>query len=236
MGDKSRRIRSPSQESSACSRRALAHGALAGIGLALVRADEARGQRPEAQRVLQRGDRIDLGGKEAAIVETAYNLGREYERRYGGCAQCAVAALQDAIPFVETDVGLFRGAGCLDGGATPTGLQNCGSFTGSGMVIGYVCARMRDEIFFGSNELAHKLMREVYRHFEKEYGSVLCKDVRAKAKADCPQVVGNAARWTAEVLLEAFADYRSPVAASPPPPTFKSPKCQGDAPFRPHAK
>ncbi|OHB65679.1 MAG: hypothetical protein A2V70_20285 [Planctomycetes bacterium RBG_13_63_9] len=120
-----------------------------------------------------------------------------------------MAAVQDGVPFVQADQGLFRGAGCLDGGATPTGIQNCGSFTGAGMIIGHLCGRTRREgQFEGDARLSHELMREVYERFKKEYGSVLCKDVRKAVKDDCPKVVGRAAQWTAETLLKTFTDYR----------------------------
>ena len=43
--------------------------------------------------------------------------------------------------------------------------------------------------------------------FERESGSVLCKDVKEKASRNCPEVVGKAAKWTAEVLLRQFTNY-----------------------------
>jgi hypothetical protein len=202
-------------------RRGLFQSVATGLALTLFRSDEAAAQPVEVGPVLRRGDRIDVAGREAQIIKDAYRLGYDYEKRYGGCCQCAVAALQDALPCVNADVGLFRAASCLDGGATPTGIQNCGSFTGVGMVIGYLCGRTRDEIFFGDKRLSQEVLRKVYQRFEQRYGSVLCKDVRAAAKGDCPQVVGLAAQWAAEVLLETFANYHAspPPAASPAPAT-----------------
>ncbi len=161
----------------------------------------------EIEKILKQGDKIDLDGRRKEIIEKAYELGYDYEKKYGGCAQCTVAALQDAIPFVPVDKGLFRGAGCLDGGATPVGTQNCGAFTGSGMVIGYLCGRTRNGQFKGDGKLSHKLIHKVYDRFKQEYGSVLCEDVLEKAKKDCPEVVGRATRWTAEVLLEEFTNH-----------------------------
>lgn len=199
---------------------------LAALGLAAATPAQGSGPDSEPTSPLARGDHIDLAGGEAAILEMAYRLGYEYEQRYGGCAQCTVAALQDALPFLPRDVGLFRGASCVDGGATPNRLQSCGSFTGAGMVLGYLCGRTRDEIFWGDKALAHELIREVYQRFEEHYGSVLCKDVRDKANGDCATVVANAAKWTAEALLKTFADYRPPPPPEPPtsPPPEGEPK------------
>ena len=104
---------------------------------------------------------------------------------------------------------MFRAASCLDGGATPKGVQNCGAFTGAGIVIGHLCGRTRGrkgKEFEGGSGLSHNLIRKVYKRFDEEYGSVLCQDVKKGAGGDCPKVVGTAAKWTAEVLLSEFAE------------------------------
>jgi len=154
-------------------------------------------------KVLEEKDRLDIGDKGKEIIQKAYSLGYLYEDKYKGCARCTVAALQDAIDFLPADVGLFRTASCLDGGATPTKMANCGAFTGSGMVIGWLCGTER----FGDNSLSHELIHKVYKCFEEEYGTVICKEVRKSADGKCPEVVGMAAKWTAEILLRQFAQY-----------------------------
>ncbi len=179
----------------------------AGIGVVLGRSLPATARSPETARMLKRGDKIDIDGRGEQIIQKAYELGYEYEKKHGGCARCTVAALQDAIPFVAVDESLFRGSTCLDGGATPTGTQNCGAFTGSGMVIGYLCGSTRGKTFEGSAALAHELLHRVYYRFKEKYGTVLCEDVRKAAGANCPEVVGLAAKWVAEVLLSEFTDY-----------------------------
>jgi hypothetical protein len=181
-----------------------------GIALMVCGASHASGQTAERKRILKHGDKIDIGGRGEEIIQKAYELGYEYEKQHGGCARCTVAALQDAIPFVDVDESLFRGSTCLDGGATPTETQNCGAFTGAGMVIGYVCGSTRGEEFEGDPTLAHQLLHRVYDRFKEEYGTVLCEDVRKGAKADCPKVVARAARWTGEVLLAEFTDDAMP--------------------------
>ena len=60
--------------------------------------------------------------------------------------------------------------------------------------------------FFDSIDQLHK----VYDQFKEEYGTVLCRDVRKGAEGDCSEVVGRAARWVAEALLEEFTDYEPP--------------------------
>ena len=162
--------------------------------------------REAAAKVLTETDRIDVGTSAQAIIEKAYELGRTYESKYEGCAQCTVAALQDCGELFPKSDDVFVAASCLDGGATPTKYANCGSFTGAGMVIGHLCGRTREN-FDGKARLAHELIHQLHDEYEKAYGGVLCKVVREKANADCPEVVGKAAKWTAEILLRQFTDY-----------------------------
>ena len=180
-----------------------------GIAFALGSLFVGKVARAEIAELLGGGKKLDVGSNGEKVIEEAYRIGYEYEKRYGGCAQCTVAALQDSIDFVAINKDVFRAASCLDGGATPTGLQNCGSFTGSGMIIGYLCGRRRDT-FGGKADLSHKLIHKVYEKFKEQYGSVLCRDVRQKMEQypdKCPRVVGRAARWTAEVLLTEFTSW-----------------------------
>lgn len=158
---------------------------------------------PRKFRVLSGNDRLDIGDKGKNIIDKAYKLGYDFEKKHGGCCRCTVAALQNSINFVPKNKDLFRAASCLDGGATPTGIQNCGAFTGSGMVIGWLCGSDK----FGNTKLSHRLIRRVYKQFETEYGTVLCRDVRKKMNRNCPKVVARAAKWTSEVLLRQFTNY-----------------------------
>ena len=187
----------------------------AGVGLGFLPRLRGKIRRAKNCAPCGKGSPCDVAGREQEIIEEAYRLGHQYERQYGGCAQCTLAALQDAIPFLAADKGLFRGASSLDGGATPTGLQNCGSFTGAGMAIGYLCGRGRNAKFAGTTRQSHKLMRKLYKQYEEHYGSVLCKKVREKARGDCPEVVGLAARWTAQILLDEFSTHSADDADAP---------------------
>lgn len=75
-----------------------------------------------------------------------------------------------------------------------------------GLGMGHVCGSTRGDPFEGNAKLPHQLLHKVYHRFGEEYGTVLCRDVRKGAEKNCPKVVGRAARWTAEVPLEEFAD------------------------------
>ncbi len=178
------------------------------VGISLISSlitNKAQGQVKNQSefKVLGEKDQIDIGDKGKKFIENAHKLGYDLEKKHGGCCRCTVAALQRAIDFIPEDKDLFRAASCLDGGATPAGIQNCGAFTGAGIVIGWLCGADN----FGNTKLSHQLIRQVYKKFETEYGTVLCKDVREKINSNCPKIVARAAKWTAEVLLRQFTNY-----------------------------
>jgi C_GCAxxG_C_C family probable redox protein len=160
----------------------------------------------------------------ANVAEKAYQLGQEYEQAYRGCSQSTVAAIQDAFSIRNDDVfkaatGLTAGGGmCIDG--------SCGAYAGATMVLSSLLGRERDDfadlagVLFKNFELIQKL-RE---NFIREYGSVLCHNIQTKmfgrpyylADMDdlnrfeeagghdplhCPEVVGKAARWAAELII-----------------------------------
>ncbi len=144
------------------------------------------------------------------VIQRAIGLGRDYQAKYRGCAQAVIAALQDAVSFVSKSQELYMAGGCLHGGATATRNANCGAFTGAGIVIGSLCGRRRDQLGDRSaGQLCTTLFRRVATRFEETYGSVLCKDVRARAAEKCDEVVGRAAGWAAEVILEQFGGKRA---------------------------
>jgi len=161
----------------------------------------ASGAKGSAFQPLQEGGRIDVGSHAQEMIDKASQRGEDLMRQHGGCARCVVAALQEAMTFAPDDPGLRRAASCVDGGATPTGMHSCGAFTGAGMFLGYVCGSAD----FQKTPLPRKLFRQVQQKFEKEYGSVLCRDIKPKAVGGCPKVVGLAAEWTAQALLAEFA-------------------------------
>ena len=193
----------PEEHCSYCRRRFLQLSGGMFFTFLTMRNAEGAGKDKTAFKPLGKNDRIDIGNSGDKQVQTAYELGYYYEKEHRGCARCTVAALQDALTFIPDDLSLFRSASCLAGGATPTKLANCGAFTGAGMVIGWLCGTGR----FGDNTLSNDLIHEVHKRFETDYGSVICKVVREKSEADCPEVVGKAAQWTAEILLKQFTNY-----------------------------
>jgi C_GCAxxG_C_C family probable redox protein len=134
------------------------------------------------------------------------------------------AALQDAFGIRNDDV--FKAATALAGGGGGTIDGSCGAYSGSIMVMSWLRGRVRDS-FSDQNSMqkAFLLANKLHEKFIQEYGSVLCRDVQTKVfgrpfyladpeefskfeKAGahdihCPEVVGKAAQWAAEIILEA---------------------------------
>ncbi|HSW48950.1 MAG TPA: C-GCAxxG-C-C family protein [Bryobacteraceae bacterium] len=162
----------------------------------------------ETPKVLTDKDRIDVGGKGKEIIDTAYQLGREYMEKFGNCAQSSLAAVQDSVPFVPKDELVFLASTALSGGATRTRNASCGAFTGCGLAIGSVCGRGRAAYTAkGAAPLPGKLLLEVHDKFVATWGDVICTGIRTKVEGKCADVVGKAASWCAEALLKQFSNY-----------------------------
>jgi len=128
-----------------------------------------------------------------------------------------VAALQDTFGIRNDDV--FQAAtGLAAGGGA------CGAYSGGIMMISALRGRSRDG--FGDHARVGEnfaLVQKLHDRFLLEYNSVLCRDVQTKVfgrpfylidpdefrkfeKAGghdihCPEVVGKAARWAAEIII-----------------------------------
>jgi C_GCAxxG_C_C family probable redox protein len=179
----------------------------------------------------------------AQLLQKTFDLGVAFERYAGSCSQCTVAALHEILGFDDVLVkvassscggqaGLSTAAcGGIIGGTIVLDYYlgrpaNMVSFTQEipqGM-----------EVFARGMEAAQLLCRK----FAEEYGSILCPQVQHKVfgrsfnhqdpvdwqafldagahsdPAKCMSVVGNAAQWTLELLLEKCKDLPSAVAGN----------------------
>jgi len=154
-------------------------------------------------------------------LNRVYDRGHEYEREYGNCAQCVLAALSDFF-HVQGDA-VFKAATALSGGTAGMGDGNCGAYSGAVLALGLMYGRERKD-FANPRKARHAsdLARMLRSKFMKEYGGVTCHDVQRKVfgrtfnlqdRVDyqafeeagahtekCPDVVGKAALWTAEII------------------------------------
>jgi len=158
------------------------------------------------------------------LLEKAYELGKTYERTYRGCGQCVIAALQDALNIRNDDI--FKAATGLAGGTGLASDSGCGAYTGAIMVLSSLVGRERNDFSDSENIRfkTHQLTRKFRERFIREYGSVICRDIQNKIlgryydladpqeyekfhnagahDVHCPEVVGKAAKWMAEIILK----------------------------------
>lgn len=162
-----------------------------------------------------------------ALLEKAFRLGFEYERNYGGCSQSVLAAIQDV--FSLEDGGAFKAATGLAGGISKIGMV-CGAFTGGVLALSLWKGRERspdgsfEDPGYEIRDQLYGICRKLYDKFEREYDSCICRDIQKKifgrsfnlqdvkqyeeferegAHVDkCPQVVGRAAQWIAELICQ----------------------------------
>jgi C_GCAxxG_C_C family probable redox protein len=158
------------------------------------------------------------------VAEKAYQLGKEYEKTYRGCSQCVIAALQDALDIRNDDI--FKSATGLAGGTGLACDSGCGAYIGAVLVLSSLVGRERNNFSDpeGIRFKTHELVRKFRKKFIQEYGSVICRDIQNKIlgryyylpdpqefekfhnagahDVHCPEVVGKAAKWMTEIMLE----------------------------------
>lgn len=158
-----------------------------------------------------------------SIIQKAHDLGFEYESKYGNCAQCTIAAVQDALG-IKKDV-VFQAASGFGGGIGRNCDGVCGGYSGGVMLISSYVGRTRENITDKTcMGPAYDTASTLHDLFISKYGTVTCKDIhtllfgrnfklRDQAEMDkfnelgahvdkCTSVVGQAAAWTAGILLD----------------------------------
>jgi len=136
-----------------------------------------------------------------------------------------VAALQDAFNL-RNDI-IFRAATALAGGGGRAIDGSCGAYTGAILFFGSIVGRERNDFKDEAKVRlkTHDLAKKLHDKFIQEYGSVVCQNIQTKLMGRsyyfidpeeykkfldagahdiyCADVVGKAAKWAAEILLEA---------------------------------
>ncbi len=136
-----------------------------------------------------------------------------------------VAALQDAFDL-RNDI-IFKAATALAGGGARAIDGSCGAYTGAILFFGSIVGRERNDFKDEAKVRlqTHDLAKRLHDKFIEEYGSVVCQSIQTKTMGRsyylidpdeykkfldagahdiyCPDVVGKAAKWAAEILLEA---------------------------------
>ena len=163
------------------------------------------------------------------LLDKAYELGFNFEKYSQSCSQCTVAALHE---LVEMDDAIVRAASSSAGGQLAQVVGTCGGLIGGTMVLDYFFGRPADKMSHeegipGNGKLqmdAMQVANPLFFKYIEEYGTIICpqihmklfgrhyyildKDEMEKFEAagghttKCTKVVGTAARWTMEILLD----------------------------------
>jgi len=161
-------------------------------------------------------------------VQKAYQLGYEYEGKYGACSQCTLLAIMDAMD--KRDSKIFQASFGFAGGMGSLS-KTCGALSAGIMAISMEYGRELGNLTTQSEDDRHRCMqmvRELHNRFMQEYGDIQCSSVhqrifgrtfdqwdkdefqellRLGAHVDkCTAVVGNVARWTVELILDSEQD------------------------------
>jgi C_GCAxxG_C_C family probable redox protein len=157
------------------------------------------------------------------MMDMAFNKAKQYEMKGGGCSQCTLSGIFDALGVQNDDI--FKAATGLADGVGLTGDGHCGALSGGVLAIGYFFGRNKKE-FSDMMKLvkANLLSKKLHDRFVKKYGTCRCADLqtsffgrfynlydpdemKAAMKAGlletCSTLVGEVARMTAEIILEA---------------------------------
>lgn len=159
------------------------------------------------------------------ILELAFNKAKQYEMRSGGCSQCTLAGVFDALGVDDVDI--FKAATGLADGVGLTGDGHCGALSGGVLAIGYFYGRSKED--FGDMMKLVKgnlLSKMLHDRFVEKYGTCRCTDLqtsffgrfynlydpeemKAAVKAGlldtCSTLVGEVARMTTEIILQTRA-------------------------------
>jgi len=158
------------------------------------------------------------------LAKRAYELGYYHESHERACSQSAVAAIMETLGFRDGRV--FKASTPLAGGGALFGDSGCGAYYGGLLILGLLKGRPIDNFVAEETDRfrSFEIGRALHRKFIDKYGTVICRDIMTKVygrpfwivdpdelnkmeKAGghttvCPEVVGNGARWTVEVIFE----------------------------------
>ena len=162
------------------------------------------------------------------VLDKAYEQGFEGERNVRGCAQCAIAAVQDATGIRNDFV--YKSASGLAGGAGECTDGICGGYSGGIISMSLFFGRTRQEEATEKGRadkyVSFRMAAALHDKFMEKYGTVICaqihkkifgrsfdlrddeqkqqfRDAGAHERDDaCCAVVGDGARWATELILD----------------------------------
>ncbi|MFC1494079.1 C-GCAxxG-C-C family protein [Thermodesulfobacteriota bacterium] len=165
------------------------------------------------------------------LLDEVYKLGVDFERYSGSCSQCTAAALHEILDFEPVIVKIASSscgghAGCSTGtcGAVVGGTIVLDYYLGRPADL--LSATSENQEGHDALKSAMEVSGVFCKKFQDRYGSIICPDVQEKLfgrsfnlqdpsdwnafidagghtdSSKCMSVVGHAARWVLEVLID----------------------------------
>ncbi len=156
------------------------------------------------------------------VLNKAFERAKFYEMNYGGCPQCVLAGVFEALDIQNDHV--FKAASGLADGVGLTGNGHCGALSGGTMAISYLFGRERAD-FPETRKMmkAFILSKKLMDWYVEKYGSCRCADVQTRlfgrffnlydpeelkaaaiagVREKCSTLAGEVARIATKLILE----------------------------------
>ena len=156
------------------------------------------------------------------VLNKAFTIAKEYEMKNGGCPQCTLMGVFEALDIEDNSV--FKAATALADGVEFDRRRHCGALSGGVMAISYIFGREKKD-FSNQRKLirANLLAKKLHDEFVEKYGTCRCADIQKQAfgrffnlydpgeveaaiKAGmpdkCSTLVGEVARMATRIILE----------------------------------
>jgi len=156
------------------------------------------------------------------ILDRAFKSGKQHELESGGCPQCTLAGIFEALDTENDDV--FRAATGFADGVGLTGDGHCGALSGGTMAISYFFGRKKEDFPKMMKQIkANILSKKLHDQFVEKYGTCRCTDIQTKLVGrfynlydpaemeaamkvgmmdKCSTLVGEVARMATKIILE----------------------------------
>jgi C_GCAxxG_C_C family probable redox protein len=174
----------------------------------------------EANLQIKRSEHMERSVDE--ILNRAFESAKQHELKSGGCPQCTIAGIFEALGIENDDV--FRAATGFADGVGLTGDGHCGALSGGTMAISYLFGRKKEDFGNIMKQLrACILSKKLHDQFVEKYGTCRCADIQTKLvgrffnlyeptemeaalKAGmpdkCSTLIGEIAKMTTKIILE----------------------------------
>ena len=114
------------------------------------------------------------------LIRKAGELSYRYEADYGGCAQCTIAGVLDALEI--NNPAIVKAGSGLAGGVAKMCDGVCGGYSGAVMMTGSIFGRRKSFLDNDDEDKqkSYEMARAVRDRFMSEYGSVICGELHMK--------------------------------------------------------